>query len=81
MIDFQVGTLQLVKNLQSDAALRNAINLAKAARAFGVPVVLTSSQEDQIQGQLAPSLQRVLPEAYAARATGRRRQCLGRREF
>jgi nicotinamidase-related amidase len=67
LIDYQVGTLQLVKNHQSDVALRNAVNLAKAARAFDIPVVLTSSQEDQIQGPVPPSLQHVLPKAFAAR--------------
>lgn len=42
LIDDQVGTLQLVKTMQSDLALRNAVNLAKAAKAFGMPVVLTA---------------------------------------
>lgn len=67
LIDYQVGTLQLVKNQQSDLALRNAVNLAKAAKAFDMPVVLTSSQESQIQGPIALPLQHVLPTAYEAR--------------
>jgi nicotinamidase-related amidase len=66
-IDHQVGTLQLVKNLSSDVSLRNVINLGKAAKALGMPVVMTCSQEDRIQGPIAPSLQRVLPEAYEKR--------------
>jgi nicotinamidase-related amidase len=64
LIDYQVGSLQLVKTISSDLALRNSVFLAKAAKTFGMPVVLTTSQEDHIQGPLAPSLQRVLPEAY-----------------
>ena len=32
LIDYQVGTMQLIKNIHSDVALRNAINLAKAAK-------------------------------------------------
>jgi nicotinamidase-related amidase len=64
LIDYQVGTLQLIKTIASDLALRNAAILAKAAKAFGMPIVLTTSQEDHIQGVLAPSLQHVLPEAY-----------------
>lgn len=67
LIDFQVGVLQLVKTMPSDLALRNAVNLAKAATVLGMPVVLTCSQEDNIQGPLAASLQHVLPEAYAKR--------------
>jgi nicotinamidase-related amidase len=64
LIDYQVGTLQLIRSMSSDLALHNAIILAKAAKAFNMPVILTTSQEDHIQGVLAPSLQHVLPEAY-----------------
>ena len=64
LIDYQVGTLQLIRSMSSDVSLRNAVILAKAAIAFGMPVVLTTSQEDQIQGPLAQSLQKVLPDAY-----------------
>jgi len=49
LIDYQVGTMQLIKNLMPDEALRNAIMLAKAALALNMPIVLTSSQEDRIQ--------------------------------
>jgi len=64
LIDYQVGTLQLIKSMASDLALRNAVMLAKAAKALNIPVVLTTSQEDRIQGPLAPALQRVLAKAY-----------------
>ncbi len=67
LIDYQVGTMQLIHNLAPDLALRNAILLAKAALAFNMPIVLTSSQEDRIQGPIADALQRVIPEAFAAR--------------
>ncbi len=60
LIDHQVATLQLVKNLPSDVSLRNTVNLGKAAKALGMPVVMTCSQQDRIQGPIAPSLQRVL---------------------
>jgi len=36
LIDYQVGTLQLVKTISSDLAFRNAVCLAKAAKAFGI---------------------------------------------
>ena len=67
LIDYQVGTLQLAKTNPSDVALRNAITLAKAALAFKMPIVLTSSQEDRIQGRIDERLQRVIPDAYASR--------------
>ena len=41
--------------------------LAKAAKAYGMPVVLTTSQEDHAQGPTVPALQQALPEAYKNR--------------
>jgi nicotinamidase-related amidase len=57
----------LIKNIASDAALRNAVILAKAAKTLGMPIVMTASMEDHVQGPLAPALQLVAPEAYEAR--------------
>ncbi|MCY1707264.1 isochorismatase family protein [Pannonibacter sp. SL95] len=67
LIDHQVGTMQLIKNIDSAHAGRMAVALAKAAKIMGVPVVMTSSQEDRIQGPLMPELEQVLPEAFASR--------------
>lgn len=67
LIDYQVGTMQLIKNHPADVALRNAIMLAKAAKVLGMPIILTSSQEENIQGVTAEALQRVIPDAYEAR--------------
>jgi nicotinamidase-related amidase len=67
LIDHQIGTMQLVKNVASDAALRNAVVLAKAAKTLGMPIVMTASMEDHMQGPLAPALQQVAPDAYKAR--------------
>lgn len=67
LIDHQIGTMQLVKNTASDAALRNAVILAKAAKTLGMPIVMTASMEDHVQGPIAPALQQVAPEAYEAR--------------
>jgi nicotinamidase-related amidase len=51
----------------SDAALRNAVLLAKAAKTLGMPIVMMASMEDHVQGPLAPALQQVARDAYAAR--------------
>jgi len=67
LIDHQVGTLQLIKNVTSDSSVRNAVNLGKAALAFKMPIVMTTSQEERIQGQMAEPLQKALPEAYEKR--------------
>ncbi len=67
LIDHQIGTMQLVKNIASDAALRNAVLLAKAAKTLRMPIVMTASLEDHLQGPLSTALQLVAPEAYEAR--------------
>jgi hypothetical protein len=41
--------------------------LAKTAKILNIPVVLTSSQEQNLQGLLLPELEQILPEAFAAR--------------
>lgn len=67
LIDHQVGTMQLIKNIPLEAVKRNTIALAKAAKVLGMPVILTSSQEERAQGPLIPELSQVLPDAFAAR--------------
>ena len=67
LVDYQVGTLQLIRSNSSDQSLRNAVMLAKAAKAYGMPIILTTSQEDHIQGPLAPALQHISPDAYKNR--------------
>ncbi len=59
--------MQLIKNLPLDRVRRNTIALAKAAKVLGMPVVLTSSQEDRVQGPLIPELAEVLPAAFERR--------------
>ncbi|MBC8040415.1 MAG: isochorismatase family protein [Opitutaceae bacterium] len=67
LIDHQVGTMQLIKNIPLDHVKRATLALAQAARVLNLPVILTSSQEDHVQGPLLPELQEILPEAFARR--------------
>lgn len=67
LIDHQIGTMQLIKNIPHDVVKQNAIALAKTAKILGLPVVLTSSQETNIQGLLLSEFQDILPEVYNAR--------------
>jgi AraC-like DNA-binding protein len=55
LIDHQVGTMQLIRNITSDASVRNAVILGKTALAFGMPIVMTSSMEGHIQGDISVS--------------------------
>ncbi|MBL9126154.1 MAG: isochorismatase family protein [Verrucomicrobiales bacterium] len=67
LIDHQVGTMQLIKNLPLEQVKRATLALAQMARVFGMPVILTSSQEDRTQGPLLPELRQLLPEAFEKR--------------
>jgi nicotinamidase-related amidase len=67
LIDHQVGTMKLIKNIPLEMVKRNTLALAKTAKILGIPVVLTSSQEQNVQGPLLPELEGILPEAFAAR--------------
>jgi nicotinamidase-related amidase len=67
LIDHQVGTMQLIKNIDRELAAKQSIALAKMAKILNMPVVITSSQEDRAQGPILPEIAEVQPEAHAAR--------------
>lgn len=67
LIDHQVGTMQLIKTLDLDQVRRFTLALAKAAAILELPVVLTSSQEDRVQGALLPEFATILPNAFSTR--------------
>lgn len=67
LIDHQTGTMAWTHSHDINLVKQNAIKLAKIARALNLPVILTSSMEDHVQGPLIPELQEILPEAYEAR--------------
>lgn len=81
LIDYQVGTLQLIRNISSDVSLRNAVMLTKAAEKLRMPIVFTTSQEDHIQGPLAPALQHASRRLQGACKTRRNCKRLGRPKF
>jgi len=67
LIDHQVGTMQLIKNIDVERAKRMSLALAKTASILGIPTVLTSSQEDRLQGPLLPEFKDILPGAFEKR--------------
>lgn len=69
LIDHQTGTNTWASTTPLALLQRNVIVLAKFAKGTGIPVVLTSSQETNVnvQGPLMPELRDILPEAFAAR--------------
>ena len=67
LIDHQTGTNQWAVTTPRQTLERNVLALAKFAAGVGIPVVLTSSQEQKAQGPLMPELRTVLPEAFERR--------------
>jgi nicotinamidase-related amidase len=67
LIDHQVGTIAWTHSHDVEEVKRNALNLARIATAVGMPLVLTSSMEDNIQGPLVSELKEIAPKAFADR--------------
>jgi len=67
LIDHQVGTMGWVGSLELDEIKKNTVALARAAQQTGMPLILTSSMEDQAQGPLFEELIQAVPEAYESR--------------
>jgi nicotinamidase-related amidase len=67
LIDHQVGTIKLAVSTPHDELVRNTRALARTAVETGMPLVLTSSQEDRFQGPLLDDLRAIAPDAHAAR--------------
>ena len=67
LIDHQIGTMAWTHSHDINLVKTNALKLARIAKAVSMPVVLTASMEDQVQGPLMPELAQILPEAFAQR--------------
>jgi len=69
LIDHQVGTNTWASSTPLPLLQRNVVIPAKLAQGARMSVVLTSSQETNVdvQGPLMPELQASLPDAFAAR--------------
>jgi hypothetical protein len=67
MIDPQLATMGWPHSHDINLVEANALTLAKIATALDLPVVLTASMEDQVQGPLMPELEQVLPAAFGRR--------------
>lgn len=69
LIDHQIGTNTWAATTPLDLLQKNVLILAKFAAGTHMPLVLTSSQETNVdvQGPLMPELADIAPEAFAAR--------------
>jgi len=67
LIDHQVGTMGWVKSIPFEEMKRHALMLARTAKILNMPVLLTSSMEDQVQGPLLAELESILPTEFSTR--------------
>ncbi len=67
LIDHQVGTMNWAKSVDRDLIEANTRALARTAVELNIPIVFTSSMEDQMQGPLMPDLENIAPQAFANR--------------
>ena len=67
LIDHQQGTIKLAKNIAYEKIVQNTRALARTAKETGMPLVLTSSEEENFQGLLLEDLQKLAPEEYESR--------------
>ena len=67
LIDHQDGTMGWIRSAPVEQVKANALALALAATALGMPLVLTSSLEEQAQGPLMRELRDVAPQEYRTR--------------
>ena len=67
LVDHQTGTLNFAANRPHEMIVSRTRALARLAKALNIPVVLTSSKEDQAQGPLLKDLEDLLPEEFENR--------------
>lgn len=70
LIDHQVGLMQLVRDMSPEEYKNNVVGLAKTAKQFGLPVVLTTSRDYGPNAPLLPEIKQVFPEVQVIRRTG-----------
>jgi nicotinamidase-related amidase len=68
LVDHQLGVFErVVKAPPREQVEGNVLRLARAAAILEIPVIFTTSEEEGENGPLLPSLEQVLPDAYASR--------------
>ena len=67
LIDHQQGTIKLAQSIDYNELLHNTRALCRLAVETGMPLVLTSSQEEHFQGLLLEDIQKIAPTEYTRR--------------
>jgi len=64
LVDHQDGTMSWTNTLPLRDLKRNTLLLAKAAKAIGMPMIMTTSMETEAQGPLMHELRDIAPDIY-----------------
>ncbi|WP_194972556.1 isochorismatase family protein [Aquiflexum lacus] len=67
LIDHQVGTIKLARNISHEQLIKNARALARTAIECGIPLILTTSNENNFQGPLINDFLDIAPKEYETR--------------
>jgi len=70
LIDHQVGLMQLVRDMVPEEFKNNVVGLAKTAKIFNLPVILTTSVDWGPNGTILPELKTLFPEIEVIRRPG-----------
>ncbi|MCG8612577.1 MAG: isochorismatase family protein [Pseudomonadales bacterium] len=62
LVDHQVGLMTGIRDYSIAELKHNIVALAKAARALGLPIVMTTTSSETLWGPAFPELQAALPE-------------------
>jgi nicotinamidase-related amidase len=62
LVDHQVGLMTGVRDISTGELKHNVVSLAKAAKALGLPLVVTTTARDSMWGPTFPELVEALPD-------------------
>ena len=70
LIDHQAGLLPLVNDWSQSELKNNVLALAKIAKIFNLPVIITSSYEQGPNGPIAPGIKEIFPDVKVIKRQG-----------
>lgn len=70
LVDHQTGLLLGVHDIDQEMVRRNAVALARAAKVFNLPVIVTTSAEDGPNGPLLPQIKNELSDVEVIKRSG-----------
>jgi nicotinamidase-related amidase len=70
LIDHQVGLMQLARDISPEQFRNNILGLAKTAKLFELPVILTTSRDWGPNGPILPGLKELFPDITVIRRSG-----------